>query len=329
MRGWRRAGSGTVAFFLGLASVTSCGTDPVRSTTSEQGEPEDEFLGHLVQAACRGLEQCCDRFALSYSKSHCEYAVRLAIIDNGDLSSRQTMTYRENAAARCISEVEALMASCVMWQDYRPLSCQAVYSGPVEPGGACSHEDDCRDPAGGVATCLATFGQPSRCTELHSSPEGGVCATTCSLAGGVLFCDPAVNPAEVDTSYCLGEDNLFCSTAGRCMKLGGRGAACRTSSECQGGLWCNTEKQLCAPRLLAGSACPSSDACVHGTRCRDGLCQAANADGAHCTTDQSCAGLCDATQTCQAGAVDGLVPPFIPTPLLCSPELPANALGEE
>ncbi len=326
---WRRAGLDMLALFSGLVLLAGCQTDPVTSTGQEQSEPEDEFLGHLVQAACRGLEQCCGRFALPYSKSHCEYAIRLAVIDAGGLSSREALTYSDGAAARCLLEVEALMAGCVMWQDYRPLSCRAVYSGAVEPGGACSQEDDCRDPAGGAGACLTSAGQPGHCTALRPSSEGGLCQTTCALAGGVLLCDPEVDPGAPETSFCLQEDNLFCGAAGTCAKLGGRGAPCRTSVECQGGLWCNTEKQLCAPRILVGNGCSSLDACVHGARCRDGLCQATSADGAHCTTNQSCAGLCDATQTCQAAAVEGLVPPFIPTPLLCSPELPDDTFGEE
>lgn len=329
MRGWRLARSSLSMAVLG-ALCSACPPTHRTTTTAEEapGLEESDFLGELVQASCRGLAQCCGRASLEFSKSRCEYAVRTAMIQTGVPRSTETVSYDAEAATACVSEVEALMASCVDWQNSVPLSCAAAFSGSLPPSATCIKEDDCAVPPGGAATCVVDAMQQGTCTVRTSGAVNNPCVASCWTVGGVLQCEPAVDPYVTSTTICLAEDGLFCGPSGGCRRLLGRGEACRTSADCQGGLYCEATRGQCVPRTLVGNACSQADACVSDARCAEsGLCVTGQPDGATCDELRVCEGLCDAWGTCQASAVRGFLAPFMPTNLLCSPPIPEDGMG--
>jgi hypothetical protein len=299
------------------------------TTTNEDTElTESDFLGELVQASCRGLGECCTRSGLPFSKSRCEYAVRTAIIQQGIPRSSDIVTYDADAATACVAEVEALMQSCVDWQSSPPLSCAAAFSGSSPPSGVCLKEDDCAVPDGGAATCMVDATQRASCTVRSRGTLSASCTSSCWLMGGVLQCEPAVDPYLASTTICSAEDGLFCNASGSCARLLGRGESCRSSRDCQGGLYCEASRGVCLVRVMVGNTCAQADACAVGARCSAaGRCALGQPDGAACDATRVCQGTCDMTGICQGAAVSGLLAPFAPTAPLCSPEIPDGALG--
>ena len=165
---------------------------------------------------------------------------------------------------------------------------------PLKPTGArCLFAEECatnlcRSVAAGARAC-ATPGQATSCLDSRDCDAAFVCRR--SETGG--RCEPRVKTGRAceDDPH----DNVCAEPEARCV--GGRcrvrpfseqeGAACRELSDCQSGLYCQSQAAgagRCARQAGAGGACRVQDygACGLGARCIEGTCRRLGAIGESC-----------------------------------------------
>jgi hypothetical protein len=205
---------------------------------------------------------------------------------------------------------------------YELTSCARVLRGAVEPGGACSVEEDCTgdgrctfgDACPGTCVQLPRIGEP--CSDMCE--QGAYCtAGRCVRYRGVgEACDPEQTwpiPSYVDRPperVCARD--LYCDE-GRCvaddwegefepLPIARKGARCYDGetythiAACPSGTYCDwTETDTCVPQGEAGARCldytGEGDRCREGLVCHHAVCSAPAVPGDACTAEgQPCAG---------------------------------------
>jgi hypothetical protein len=155
--------------------------------------------------------------------------------------------------------------------------CDALFYGPVQPGGQCQVRTDCFHPPGGSADCEGGW------CRLRGA-LGDPCYGTCSYADDVAMCFPDGAPTAV--SNCHTVDGLYCDpTSKKCAALipvGGSGCA-DSPDACLQEAYCDMDADQCVARGSAGSECSSSEECADKTYCDSNVCVPGQALGGSCS----------------------------------------------
>jgi hypothetical protein len=210
----------------------------------------------------------------------------LMLLDSGKA------TFDGNAAQACLDWISN--RSCDQTQmDARVeiAACSQFVVGTVAMNGACEQNAECVSGACATADC-----------------QQACCTGTCVAAEG-----PAGSGDPCVTRSC--DSSLACSMAGVCVPLGGSGAGCMLSSDCDFGLGCPAGE--CAPLPAIGDPCPTGECADIGAVCDDAsMCVMVGLPGAPCTTNDDCSKYaeCNGTtcvaqptlgQPCDVGCSDG------------------------
>lgn len=251
-------------------------------------------------AVCREATQAAASGLVSNARQMCD--IVQASQDAGRL------VYDPAVGAACLAAYRAQSCGEVA-AGITPAACAGVYGGgTVANGNACTMWNDCAagwcDASAAVCpgACVAWLAENAGCS------AGGECAPGLVCNGST--CVPAT-PAGASGAPCGTGDlacqvGLYCqSSTGACQPLGGVGAACSLSRECQPGLGC-AGSGTCQTVLDANAACSSPGAvCIVGTTCNGSICVAWPVAGGSCASGLPCIGSwCDGT-TCQAFLAPG------------------------
>lgn len=141
-----------------------------------------------------------------------------------------------------------------------PSPCDGLLVGTLAPGMDCDDSIQCADGycARGAGTC-------------------GTCTAR-----------KALDATCGDSDECA---SRRCSTAGRCINLGGAGATCETREDCLGNFWCDT-----------ALTCQPQPAWATGTPCGDALDCGAIGGDFYCAGDATCQPYANLTEACGASA---------------------------
>ena len=322
------------------AGVETAGTEAAGAESAGTGSAGAEAAGDAAQTddyedfAARGLaffaEVNCQAFITCAAEGRIsspgfEFILnRHASVDTcvADLTSLFSTTgqassveaglinFDADSASECRSEIEAInveSSSCdellAVIEDI-PESCEQAIQGAVEPGGACSSDDQCA----GDASCDVSG---------EMACEIGVCVTVDSGEGseGAAMLGEACE----DSEECAGD--LLCSSSGGvCAEVSwhAEGEACEFGGAklCNPGLVCQldlmTFSQTCVPPIPMGGPCLVGPQCEIGLTCigtdfenlMSGTCSALGEAGTPCIGDFDCAvgfvcnGSGDSASTC-------------------------------
>jgi hypothetical protein len=172
--------------------------------------------------------------------------------------------------------------------------CSRVFnepSGPHGPGERCSVTADCAGIPGLVTSCVSVSG-PGVCLSRKAGKLGDYpCLSTVTTAG-VFLSEGLSGSPSARGFFCAESDGLACDWSSRkCAALLPAGSACRdfpgipcASSFCSNGVCKDVARvgQSCSSTLCDGSGyCDATSTCV-----------APLPDGASCTSDDQCNGIC-------------------------------------
>jgi len=278
---------------LTLLACPSEDPEPRRDWTPEAVAPIAfaDFCAAAVPAYCRHLERCRPADAAEPYEDCLVHqgAAWCAAFEEADLAEGLTagrLTWDAAEAGRCVADLAA--PACRTEKASRRCTSE-LFSGAVEPGGACVSRD-------GV-----TAGPECR---------SGVCARSSACAGACAFGTGLGEPCDAsylcgDGRWCRGPSGGACEGTGcTCEARPGEGAACPDPSRedvCARGLVCRAG--ACARPGGPGTPCASALGCDGDLRCTAGACAARAAAGAPCAFIDDCA----AGLTCRA---DGRCGPF-------------------
>lgn len=252
----------TAGFFAGCSSSGSGGTS---NTTPSGPIALADLPGVYASAMCDNLAGCCQSEGYAFDPAKCEAAVTGFMGLFTGLVNKGTVKYDANAAGTCMAEVPSYAKGCLK-QSLGSAACEAVFTGTVPQGGACTQSTECIAPPGGGADC-----DQGKCVPETRGVAGDPCKWTCTESGSLTTCGG------------FGAD---------------QGAECFTND----GLYCNTQSQKCETRVAIGAqGCDGSgESCVDGAYCEGTACVAQKALGASCTNDGECNATAYCAQTCQS-----------------------------
>ena len=182
--------------------------------------------------------------------------------------------------------------------------CRAVvaFGAPCESssqGNSCTEGTFCDGSSPSGAVCVVGRGRNTGCTSSYECASAMPCLKNLCSDGKLG-----------DT--CLGDTNcdpgMRCAANGRCAVPASEAAACNTNDQpCVAGLACLTEDMMstCVQRPVLGEECSDMKPCLLG-RCMDEVCVTATADGAACMSTEDCLpgrycndGLCSPAFACR------------------------------
>jgi hypothetical protein len=221
------------------------------------------FLEQRTRLACERIMECPipsgDRLAarLVYGTvAGCEAGVASALArsapdrDLQEALDAGRIVFDPSAGAACLAQMEDSSRASTTE------SCNAVYTGTVQEGGACYRHEDCA----GNAYCESdTWSCPGTCAP--RVPLGEPCGSdaACDPSGGEVFCDWSLTPA-VCAALVVREN-------------AGLGEACGQQSDgelvlCACSQWCSPA-MVCENPIPLGQPCSSGgDVCESGALCR-------------------------------------------------------------
>jgi hypothetical protein len=153
------------------------------------------------------------------------------------------------------------------------------------------------------------------CTDFfYGKPQPSACRPTGTITTGACLFD-----SQCGTGYCRIAAGSQC---GNCVQLGNTGAACASTSDCDGNLVC--ANSACAAPVPIGAACGATAACQNGAVCFNGKCiqpggvgATCDADGGGADCDQGAlgaycsAGMCSAITVAMSASLCGGSPPSV------------------
>ncbi len=304
----------TVRSILGVAlAVSTLSAVLVTASCSNDLEStyvsEDRFPAAYAQALCTSLQHCCTENAVPFDYDSCTSGWRAYV---SATFTSATVNYDPRAATTCVALLNsAESVSCApapgSISDARD-TCQSIFQGTVQVGGACSSDSDCAVDDAGPVFCSAT---------VAGSDAGGILPLDLPLLDGV--CAVGALPMSGDpcaaggTSPCGTDGTLYCDpTTAVCHSVGAVGGMCSAEvpGSCVTGAYCvatGPDANLCAAAQAVGSPCTDTSQCDPTSVCDAGsmTCVARKGSGAACSSgDQCLSGACDATlKTCLVNTI--------------------------
>jgi hypothetical protein len=256
----------------------------------------------LAQTYCAKIEPCCGMANLPTDGKACN-ALFAVLTGEGSIDS--------DAIDACTAAIasEDQDAFCSDFGNSLPACTSALTasntSGTVQPGGACSTDEDCAaSSSGGTPTCVFSSGSDSIgqiCVIEKKGVAGSTpCNGTLSMIGDGSEIAYVGTGTPASTSYlCSTADSLYCDAATlTCLAAGATGATCTGDTDCVAADYCafTTDGESCTPRTAVGGTCSGASGCVSTAYCNGTTCVALAANGAACVdSGAGCSsGVCSA-----------------------------------
>ena len=289
-RGNSAAMKSTVFRALGVALLAAaCGSSTPSGTAG------------LAQTYCAKIEPCCAMANLPTDGKACS-ALFSVITAEGSIDS--------DAVDACTAAIAGEDQDAFCTDFGNSLSaCTSITGSPggttgtVQPGGACSVDQDCAAASSG--------GTPSCVFSSSTDSSGQICVIEKMGVAGSTPCNGTVSTTgdgyetvyvgtgtPASTSYlCSTADSLYCdATTLSCLAGGVAGAACTDDTGCVAADYCaDTDTgAACTARTAVGGACTGDSGCVSTAYCNGTICVALAANGAACVDEGAgCAsGVC-------------------------------------
>jgi hypothetical protein len=254
---------------LGLLSALACSSESEEKSSAFSG-----FVDRFASRYCELAGKCCSNLGTESSTAACRSSVSAVIGAEQDSIDEGRASYDADAAEKCLSELDAFMASCAPTTE-RPEVCSSVVRGKLQPGDACALDTDCAPASQGTAAC-----------KVEDGATHGVCVELVAPAAGVA-CDQTV---------CDRDPTLYCDFgSGTCVLRPVAGQACSVEVPCADGTSCLAT--TCVADQPLGGDCSLGARCMQGSYCAGGKCVAQKAAGEPCTGTASneCLSACDGT----------------------------------
>jgi len=312
------AGFASVSIAFAVVACTAGGSGG--GVNGGGGSGSSASSSDFISSYCKVVGQCCGTQGLPSDGSQCT-ALYTAL--------EGSSTYDSNAGSSCLSAVNSVANGDPMWcvkstQNTLNDACKNVFKKPgsasgVAPGGACMTDSDCADgPPGSKVVCNETFSNNATTSACQVQTPGKLGDSPC-IATIVSNADGSTSTYGVGSSgsseggvpstgfTCAQTDGLFCNSSTlKCTTLGKAGDNCSGDETCSAGNFCSfsgSGGEKCAPRVAIGGDCSmSSQSCADGAYCdmTSKKCTAQLADGAACTTSDSCKSRNCNNKACQA-----------------------------
>ena len=302
----RRAWAAAVGAIVTAAMLgPGCSSDDGEGEVPAKPVALEDYCDLYAEMGCAAA-QACDCFGdlgLSYCQSYLSSECQDEVVAPVEAGR---MGYDGQDAGRCLTEIQLIIADCSLDGDDYPQACDRMLTGLVVAGDSCDSDEECAVPL----ECVDGI-----CTLLPG--DGEAC-----LSG-----------------WCA--DDHSCGDDGICHRYALLGGSCAGGIQCQDGLYCNEQGNLCEPYLDQGDSCaqtswacdddlycsPSSQTCERypgvGQSCADSsgtclgdaycdpneICRAQSPAGSGCSDDQQCLSYDCVDATCQAEGANGC--PFL------------------
>jgi hypothetical protein len=222
----------------------------------------DNVCARWSDAICAApTKDCCTRRSIGYDAAGCRNAVNSwcgSLVAQVKAAQR---TFNASQFDACAQAWRSLEATCsVPFVDYVKgyAPCAQMFPGTIGAGKACTDDNDCIAPAGGVAFCDKS-------------------AKTCATA---LIVPKDAACSYDQTSLRLCDTGYYCpaQTGGKCKAVTPPGGSCNNVNDVSCGLGFQ-----CAPDAMGNSKCkvglPASAQCTNGLQCASWTCNGLNPFG--------------------------------------------------
>lgn len=280
------------ALVVALLCASTCDdlnqTNKSKSSGTSDVLTQSEFESAFQDLVCANLKQCCVDIGMTLDTSRCDG------IFNGAGKGSANSVFNPAAGEQCLAELKA-KASCGT-KNNAP-TCSLVYKGMLAPGDSCTQSLECAKPEGGDANCDPLRGI---CVIGLRGTLGDECQQSCEQAtdGSVVCAWGPSSSGYADGSRitnCFANDGLACGNTSQCVALASNGEVCVDDSSCSRELYCDAARgYICQSRRTVGQSCADYTApCVAAAYCAEGTCASKKANGAKCSTNAECLGLCE------------------------------------
>ena len=313
------------------AQLPDCGSITRASLTASDGGTASAATSsppscQTLQQKCSGASAAAQSFAQSYCalvEPCCAASPSSSACENRVLAAAGSYTFDETAATACLAALQARPSGSGFCAGLATLSggangfavipeCASVFgsasTGTVAPGQPCTMDGDCAPGPSGPSAC-----EPGTFLSTGSNDGGSFCAVITTKLS-----DPCIGTASPSQqgfegapggpgyTFCDRDQGLMCSPGYVCVPIGGLGAPCDSSYQCDGiKTYCEFGSGTCQSRLPAGAACTNAfGACIDGAACdpTTSVCKVLDGAGAACsagTFPSNClAGYCGTSGTC-------------------------------
>ena len=241
------------------------------------------------------------------------------------------VSYDEDAARRCLDAYDALLTCELSFSNEAFIAlqeaCEAVFTGTVETGGACTESEQCAGAASCdevacpdaccMGSCVAD--EPETLAEIGQSCADDDCVAGAYCVGDTELCAATVEIGGACADFDACDEPAICdfdlqTQMGTCLELNGEGGSCdpdvlfvqclRTDN------FCDPADSTCKARLEVGAACVGQQ-CVGFAGCVASVCTARPKLGEACEIDGQlrCLGSLDCVAgTCVAETSDPYCP---------------------
>lgn len=297
-----------------------------------------QMCARLSQRICAPMAACCKGMALRFSSTaDCEAKMTSACLDNGTAEAKAVAAGQATISAASLAQCEALSessaAACALPVQSQQLEvCGAIVSDVAKGGEACASGKGGMRCASGKGVC---FPEPTKTDCKIYAAAGTPCSAAPCKPGHHCIASSDGSPALCDAPRDVGggcKADVHCAEGlacvdNKCTPGLGQGVACKGSSKCGAGLWCDAATEKCAPRLGPGVKCYSQMACAGALTCHGvgtGLvCVPAGPD-----EGKDDPGLPGFLESCVQDCQKGLACKMGPLPGTCVPGLCA-AMGQK
>jgi hypothetical protein len=285
----------------------------------------EQLPAQFAAKICQSLGPCCQANGTPYDSATCQQTAQAALTVSTAKLNKATVKYNASAASACIDAYASAIARCSEVDFASVLTaCDAVFTGTLPAGAACSVDEECATPPGGSASCATSSVAPSgnggasgassgdlggatrSCVQRAPAPHGkagDACAGDCTLAASGIGCSslpPSAGVGPTLTTLCYRDEGLYCGAnsllhgsttpaASACAPIAAIGSPC-TANGCVDGAFCNAG--TCAAQYDSGPCgAGASDACSRKSYCdyaNGYLCLPRLAEGAACTSGSTC-----------------------------------------
>jgi hypothetical protein len=274
-----------------LLGLGGCGGSTDHGGTTAAPVAREDFSQKLAEALCNNVGACCASAGYAYDAAGCTAALK-SVYDQQ--LANPNASYDANKGGACVAYAAQIAKAC---KDADPGPCDAVFTGTLPPGSACTSSSECAPPANGIVFC-----DQNQCVQEPRGTLGSPCNETCTEHGTAVSCSGSSSGSQ---GTCYTNDGFFCGASHTCEKLTSLGQPCSYEG-CVSGAYCDTSSGVCTAAKGIGQPCQDYDQCVASAWCDvdAGTCAATKADGAACSSSAECANGHCSTNRCGGGFVD-------------------------
>lgn len=226
-----------------------------------QAEDGAAYIEQVASLFCGGLADCCADAGFAFSEQTC-----LAFLSGS--ANLDGLTYDRAAGEACLAELQSLLGNC--GGEGASLVCPGVFLGSTELGEPCDQDAECVPSDLGDVSCefVGSSFDERMCVVNIRAGEGDPCVDTCFEASGNWYCLPKGPGPDSETperGQCYLNDGLHCDTSTlECVPTLDRGEDCTFSEDCGAFAVCDG---TCEAGLAEGTECVDFGECQEGLIC--------------------------------------------------------------